>query len=258
MCAHDGQLFRLNVNGFSVCAEYTQEEVCGILDSVLDTLSAIHARKTPGERTVAFFAGPPGAGKSTLCLALEMRAAQRGMPHSFQTLGLDGFHKKSEVLKASFIVREGRSVCLGDIKGAPETFEADGFLTAVAGLKLPGKAFWPVYDRTIHDVSREPAPVTGEILLIEGNWLLLPGTWARARAFSDRSYAVTAQEKLLKERLISRKMRGGKTYEQARAWYEKVDGPNVSLFYRLSGKPDEAFVQNAGGRLERTACTLGV
>ena len=46
-----------------------------------------------------------------------------------------------------------------------------------------------------------------------------------------RDYAVfiTADEILLRQRLIERKMRGDKTHEQAALFYQESDGPNVRL-----------------------------
>lgn len=248
MSARDGCVYSLNVNGFDVKAEYTREEAVRILDGTLDALLEIHKNTAAPQRTIAFFAGPPGAGKSTLALSLEKRAHERNLPAFVQSLGLDGFHLKSDRLKNTYIVLDGRRVLLNDIKGASETFDAKGFKEAVEQVKRGGEMIWPVYDRMKHDVSDGGIRVTGDILLIEGNWLLYPGLWEEARKLSSISFSITAPVELLKKRLIQRKMRGGYTFNQALSWYERVDGPNVRAFYKNSRRADRTIEQDEAGR----------
>ena len=80
----------------------------------------------------------------------------------------------------------------------------------------------------LHDVVEEAIPVTAPIVLVEGNYLLLDQPIWRDL---PRDYAVfiTADEILLRQRLIERKMRGDKTHEQAALFYQESDGPNVRL-----------------------------
>ena len=80
----------------------------------------------------------------------------------------------------------------------------------------------------LHDVVEEAIPVTALIVLVEGNYLLLDQPIWRDL---PRDYAVfiTADEILLRQRLIERKMRGDKTHEQAALFYQESDGPNVRL-----------------------------
>ena len=98
-------------------------------------------------------------------------------------------------------------------------------------LQPEGPVVWPSYDRNKH----EPDPENGtelkeKIILIEGNWLLLDEEpWALMREYGNYTIFIDGEEKLLKERLIARKMRGGKSRKEAEAFYEKTDGPNVRL-----------------------------
>ena len=73
--------------------------------------------------------------------------------------------------------------------------------------------------------------MTGDVLLVEGNWLLLdaPG-WNEARTLCDCTIALRAPEPVLRERLLARKMRGGLSRAEAETWYARVDGPNVARF----------------------------
>ncbi len=248
MSAHDQKIYRLLVNGFSVEARFSVSEVNDVLDRIIDIIMSIRNKKEEKERTIAFFAGPPGAGKSTLALSVEMRAKQRGISASFECLGLDGFHRTREELMNTPVFVDGKRLCLNDIKGAPETFDAEGFVDSVRRVKSEENALWPVYDRRIHDVSPEKTKVKGEILLVEGNWLMLPGIWAEARGACDVTFSVDAEDALLKERLIDRKIRGGKTEEEAALWVERVDSVNVSR-YRAQSAPADIRIMRKNGCL---------
>ena len=59
----------LNVNGFSLEAEYEDRFVRETLIPLLTELSDAYFRKR--KRQIVFLAGPPAAGKSTLALFLE-------------------------------------------------------------------------------------------------------------------------------------------------------------------------------------------
>ena len=64
-----------------------------------------------------------------------------------------------------------------------------------------------VYDRNIHDVVEDAIKLEKEIILLEGNWLLLdeePWTVFRKK-WADDTIFILAEEKMLKERLIQAK-----------------------------------------------------
>ncbi|MBQ3079425.1 MAG: nucleoside/nucleotide kinase family protein [Clostridia bacterium] len=228
-------LYRLCVNGFETEAVYSDKEDCLISGVLTKMISGAKKRK----RKIVLIAGAPGAGKSTLALALCEKARAEGVSKPVQALGLDGFHLKNDVLSNGCALRNGESVPLSSIKGAPETFDRDAFLKYLSDAASAEPAFWPVYDRNRHEVGDTPERVKGEILIIEGNWLLLKREgWEKAKAFADITLSVSTEEAIVKPRLIQRKMRGGKSLEEAEKWYETVDGPNVRLFHAESAKAD--------------------
>ena len=98
-------------------------------------------------------------------------------------------------------------------------------------LRPAGPVRWPVYDRNTHEPDPENGTeLTEKIILIEGNWLLLDEEpWKRMLEFGNYTIYIDGEEKLLKDRLIARKIRGGKSREEAEAFYEETDGPNVRL-----------------------------
>ena len=66
-------------------------------------------------------------------------------------------------------------------------------------------------------------------MLIEGNWLLLDEAgWRELHALCDYSIFITAEESMLKERLIQRKVSGGISPEEAEKFYVKSDGVNIA------------------------------
>ena len=233
--------YHLDVNGFEFTAAYSVHE-----EAVLDSLiKRICSAPVSGTRKIVLLAGPPGAGKSTLALTLCQKTSGR-----MQALGLDGFHFPQKILNSTHIRTENGCVLLADIKGAPESFDAQKFLTVLTEMKTGAGNTWPVYDRNLHDVSGAQISVTTDTLIVEGNWVLLDsGIWREVRKYADVSVSVMADEFLLKERLIARKIRGGKTEAEARAWYDRVDGANVRRFQRESVPGDIAVFLREDGTL---------
>jgi len=88
--------------------------------------------------------------------------------------------------------------------------------------------------------------VTGGVALVEGNWLLLnePG-FSKLRELSDYSIALSADEALLKDRLIGRKLMGGTSREKAEAHYAFCDRPNI-LRYHQNGAPGDVNLRMTG------------
>ncbi|GAA4432688.1 nucleoside/nucleotide kinase family protein [Actinokineospora soli] len=146
--------------------------------------------------------GPPGAGKSTLAArlvdALDGRAA---------LVGMDGFHLAQRVLD-----RLGTA----DRKGAPDTFDADGYVDLLARMRARTDkiVYAPLFDRALEEPIACAVPVPDDVPLVvtEGNYLLL---WPRARALLDEVWYVDPGEDVRRERLARRHVDHGRTPEQA-------------------------------------------
>ncbi len=70
--------------------------------------------------------------------------------------------------------------------------------------------------------------VDQDIILLEGNWLLLKEEpWNSLRKWADGTILIRAEEEMLKERLIGRKQKGGLSRKEAEEWYENSDRVNV-------------------------------
>jgi pantothenate kinase len=164
---------------------------------------AEHLRLMQGApRRLVAVAGPPGAGKSrvaeTLCAALNQHATAFAA-----ILAMDGFHFDDHVLEA----RGQRAR-----KGAPDTFDVDGFLAMLDRLRADdGRDIAvPVFDRSL-EIARAGAAIiaaTTRIVIVEGNYLLLddpahPDWGALARRF-DITVMLEVPRARLAERLKER------------------------------------------------------
>jgi len=113
------------------------------------------------------------------------------------------------------------------VKGCPETFDVEKLRDKLALIKTQNIR-WPIYDRRIHDVIEDVVTVKRDIVLLEGNWLLLrEGNWRDLYSFADHTLFITCEVGQLRERLIARKMRGGLTEAEATAFFENSDRVNA-------------------------------
>jgi pantothenate kinase len=146
------------------------------------------------ERVLVGIAGPPGVGKSTLS---ERLAA--GLGREAVVVPMDGFHLDNAILE-----RRG----LKSRKGAPETFDATGFVAMLKRLRdIEEETMIPVFDRNA-DLARAAGRGVRKdhrILIIEGNYLLLRQTpWNEVGVLLDLTVLLKTDLKELESRLIRR------------------------------------------------------
>lgn len=102
----------------------------------------------------------------------------------------------------------------------------------------------------MHDVVAASLPIRKKILLVEGNYLLLDeGRWTGLAELADYTVFLSAPEALLQKRLVARKVAGGSTPEEARAWYEASDGRNVARVLAHHFPADLELALGADGSL---------
>lgn len=231
----------LNVNGFLQEAEYADDFVQDVLVPLLTELSDLFHRKQ--KRLIVFLAGPPAAGKSTLALFLEKLSLEYETLAKVQALSMDGFHYPNMYLDTHETVRNGVRIQLRKIKGSPETYDTTAMGNALRQIcddrdtHAECGYMWPGYDRTIHDVVPGKYAISGDILLIEGNYLLLEESpWKELRAYADETIFVYAPEDMLKDRLVNRKIHGGSSRQEAEAWVAHTDIRNIERVLNGSAK----------------------
>lgn len=154
---------------------------------ILDRIAALG----PGRHVVAIV-GAPGSGKSTL--AERLVAGLDGAV----LVPMDGFHLDNRLLD-----QEG----LRARKGAPETFDAEGFLTLVRRLKGGGDVVYPVFDRTRDLAIAGAGRVAADrgTVVVEGNYLLLDRpVWRELAALWDLSVTLDVPVEELRRRLVAR------------------------------------------------------
>jgi pantothenate kinase len=176
----------------------------------------------PG-RIVLGITGSPGAGKSTVASSLLSALGSRLGPDAVAHLPMDGFHLADVQLD-----RLG----LRDLKGAPDTFDADGYVTALQRLHdEPDRTLYaPGFERDLEQpiAAAIAIPPSARLVVTEGNYLLLPGGgWERVRPLLSETWFVQVDDDVRRERLVRRHEEFGKSPEAARAWVENVDEPNA-------------------------------
>ncbi len=177
-----------------------------------------------GGRRLLGLAGPPGAGKSTACAALVQALGPLAV-----AVPMDGFH-----LAQAELERLGRA----DRKGAPDTFDAAGYVALLRRLRTPvaGETVYaPAFLRAIEEPVAGAIAIAPEVPLVitEGNYLLMkeqdaPGThWHAVRALLHEVWYVDLDDRLRIERLTRRHELHGRSPQAARDWVAQVDGPNA-------------------------------
>ena len=229
--------YNVTINGLDVKANYSEDAVNSIFIPLLKKLTGLQQEK--GRRILVMLAAPPGAGKSTLVSFLEKLSKETEGVAEIQTIGMDGFHRRQEYLTSHTTVREGEVIPMVKIKGAPETFDLDLFKERIKKCLSEKECGWPVYDRTLHNPVDNVITITKDIVILEGNYLLLndPG-WDELKSFADYTISVTADEKMLRDRLIARKALSGNSIEDATAFVDYSDMVNVKTCLTKSAKAD--------------------
>ncbi len=171
-----------------------------------------------GRRRYLFgLAGPPGSGKSTVAARLAEALGAVVVP-------MDGFHLDNAEL--------ARLGLLG-VKGAPETFDAAGFVRLVELLghatePVPAPSFDRVADRTVDAaITVEP---DDRIVIVEGNYLLLERPpWASLRDLFDRTGYLAVDDDTRVERLVARHVDHGRSSDDAREFVLASDEANAAI-----------------------------
>lgn len=232
--------YELVVNGLNQQIRYNKATVENLFLPLLSKLNQL--KKQKGQRVIMFLAAPPATGKSTLALFLEKLSRENKELEPVQSIGLDGFHYHGDYIKTHFVLRNGKQIPMSEVKGCPETFDTQKLYAKLSALQNQN-VLWPIYDRNLHDVIEDAQEVTRDIILLEGNWLLLKDkTWQRMRPFADYTLLISASPDLLKHRLIARKVQGGLSEPDAEAFYEKSDSINITRTLKDSINPDETWV----------------
>ena len=208
-----------------------------LLNRLIDAAVRLTKQAESG-RAVVGITGAPGAGKSTL--AAELEAALRRKSLLAGSVPMDGFHFSNAVLDE--LGRHQR-------KGAPDTFDVDGYLAILDRVRQaapegePREVLAPVYRRDLHEPVAAGTRVAGRgIVVTEGNYLALNSLgWEGARERIDLLIMVEVDEAELIRRLVARHMSFGRHRADAGHWVRAVDLPNARLVADCANRCDEVW-----------------
>lgn len=173
--------------------------------------------------------GAPGAGKSTFSELLNV-----------PILPMDGFHYANEHLD-----RLG----LRDRKGAPETFDVDGYASLLHRLRSGQDAMAPRFDRSVDAAIAGAFALSADspLIVTEGNYLLHDsGGWGQIRPLLDAVWFLDVREDLRLRRLVARHESFGMPHDAAVRWAEDVDGPNAALIHATRLRADAIITLTEG------------
>lgn len=194
------------------------------------TRARLDALLAGGGRRILGIAGLPGSGKSTLSEQLLEACGDIAV-----NVPMDGFH-----LANSELARLGRS----GRKGAPDTFDASGYVALLKRLREPVEGetvYAPAFHREIEE------PIAGEIavpshvqlVITEGNYLLMDdGAWRDVRPLLDEVWFVDVDDSQRLRQLLERHMRYGRSREDALHWIETTDEPNARRIAATAHRAD--------------------
>lgn len=234
------------INGLTIRAEFCEEDRRQIFIPLLRRLTKLQSER--GGRIAVFLAAPPAAGKSTLCRYLEHLSHVLPDVAPVQAVGIDGFHYPQDYLDSHEIERGGKIISLKEIKGAPETYDV-AKLKKFLENRNEENQLWPVYDRRIHNPVENALEIRENILLVEGNWLLLDEEPWRSLS-CDYSIFLRAGDANQLERIVVRKMMGGFSEEYARKIVQSNDWPNIVRCMECSVRGDLNLAYRENGTLE--------
>ncbi|HEX6500016.1 MAG TPA: nucleoside/nucleotide kinase family protein [Micromonosporaceae bacterium] len=186
------------------------------------------------DRVLVGVAGPPAAGKSTMATSLAEALCREFGEGTAVAVPMDGFHLANAELD-----RLG----LADRKGAPETFDASGFVHLLRRLRdADGELVYaPTFSRVVNESIGSAIPVAPKVrvVVVEGNYLLLPyEPWSQVRELLDLVMYLEAPRPARIGSLLRRQQARGLGRQAAHDWVHRSDERNAALIETTRHRAD--------------------
>lgn len=207
---------------------YEVDQICNL----------INTKSIGKSRILIAIAGPPASGKSTLAEAVVQCLNSGDTPRA-ALLPMDGYHLDNQVLETRGLLSR---------KGAPETFDAQGFCRAIHQLaRQDGNGYYPIFDRSLDLAKANAIAISADlpVIVVEGNYLLLNSEpWLSLKDVFALNIFVSPGLEVLQERLHQRWINHGLDNEAALQRMVKNDLPNARLVVEQSREADLHIQQN--------------
>lgn len=190
-------------------------------------------------RVIIGMAGPAGAGKSVTVAILKELAKQLSLPFRFEAVGIDAFHYTNEHLLSHFSDGEP----LKNHKGRFNTYDVEKLTRSLRSFVDDEKVSFPIYSRKIHDPIENAVIIKKDeptLLLVEGLWVLYEKEgWGEVGNLLDFSIFMDIDNEKVKQGVLERHIRGGRTPEDAAVYYEKNEAKSLKLIMQTKDKADK-------------------
>jgi pantothenate kinase len=199
------------------------------MSAFTDLVAAATRLAAGGQRRILGITGAPGAGKSTLAAKLVDALDGRAV-----VVGMDGFHFANTEL-----ARLGRT----QRKGAPDTFDAAGYVALLRRLRAAGPdvVYAPEFRREIEEPIGSAVPVPADVPLVvtEGNYLLLESPpWDEVRPLLDEVWFLQPPEDERVRRLVARHRAYGRSLAVANERALGSDQRNADAVANTTARAD--------------------
>ena len=173
-------------------------------------------------------AGPPASGKSMLAEQLLSHFGEDAA-----LLSMDGFHLDNTVLLQKDLYKR---------KGAPETFDAAGFLATIERIAKRECVYAPIFDRS-KDIAIAGAIEIYQqsLIIVEGNYLLCKQhPWQQLLPYWDVVAFIHLPLEVIKQRCIERWLHYG--LSKAAAEKRTVENDLVNAEFVLKNRLSHAML----------------